>query len=44
MLMAEKFQINFDELKHAESWKEFDEKLTIKSIPNLLQESSESNC
>ena len=28
--MSEKFKINFEELKHTESWHEFDDKLTVK--------------
>ena len=34
-VMSKKFNINFDEMKNTQSWKEFDEKLTIKAHPEF---------
>ena len=33
--MAEKYKINFEDLTKIESWKEFDEKLTVKIHPHF---------
>lgn len=33
--MVQKYGISFDEIKHIESWKEFDDKFTLKVHPNF---------